>query len=114
MTAVRPLPQTGAGLAAMIDHTLLSPEATEDEVRRHCGEALELGVFAVCVNPTMVEIAAGELAGGVAVAAVVGFPSGAHAPAVKAAEVELAWREGARELDVVMNLAQYLPAPGSG
>ena len=93
----------------MIDHTLLSPEATEDDVRRHCAEALELGVFAVCVNPTMVEIAAGELAGGiVAVAAVVGFPSGAHAPAVKAAEAELAWSEGARELDMVMNLAHGL------
>jgi deoxyribose-phosphate aldolase len=109
MTGLRPLPRTRAELATMIDHTLLSPEATEDDVRRHCVEALELGVCAVCVNPTMVEIAAGELDGGlVAVAAVVGFPSGAHAPAVKAAEAERAWVDGARELDMVMNLAHAL------
>jgi deoxyribose-phosphate aldolase len=68
-----------ASLAALIDHTLLRPEATPDEVAALCAEAVELGVAAVCVSPSLLPVPdVGELA----VAAVVGFPSGAHQPTV--------------------------------
>ena len=65
---------TRAQLAALIDHTLLKPEATDADVAALVGEAIELGVYAVCVSPSMVPAAVG--AGGVRVAAVAGFPSG--------------------------------------
>jgi deoxyribose-phosphate aldolase len=70
-----------ASLAALIDHTLLRPEATDDDVALLCAEAVDLGVAAVCVSPSRLPL--GDL-GTVAVAAVVGFPSGAHEPLVKA------------------------------
>jgi deoxyribose-phosphate aldolase len=90
-----------ASLAALIDHTLLRPEATPDEVAALCEEALELGVAAVCVSPSMLPV---PDVGGIAVAAVVGFPSGAHQPTVKADEAEAAVEAGATEIDVVANL----------
>jgi deoxyribose-phosphate aldolase len=91
-----------ATLAACIDHTLLRPEATADEVAALCAEAVELGVAAVCVSPSLLPVP--DLAGRVAVAAVIGFPSGAHQPTVKAHEAEVAVEAGATELDVVINL----------
>lgn len=98
---------TRAQLAAMIDHTLLAPEATEADVRALCDEAVELGVHAVCVSPSMVLVAADALADApVAVASVVGFASGAHLPAVKAAEGAAALSEGATELDLVIDLGR--------
>lgn len=94
-----------SSLAGMIDHTLLAPEATPDDVRRLCDEAAELGVAAVCVSPSMVAVAVDALAGGSpAVASVVGFPSGAHLPAIKAAEAATAVGDGAAEIDVVAGL----------
>ena len=90
-------------LARMIDHTLLRPEATADDVGALCAEATELGVAAVCISPSLLPLTA-PLGPGIAVAAVVGFPSGAHPPAVKAREAELAVEAGATELDVVVNL----------
>ena len=95
---------TKAHIAAMIDHTLLAPEATEDEVRRTCAEALEFSVAAVCVSPTMVEVAVREVAGRLPVASVVGFPSGAHLPVAKASEARRACEMGAGEIDMVINL----------
>ncbi|MFM8867689.1 MAG: deoxyribose-phosphate aldolase [Ilumatobacteraceae bacterium] len=95
---------TKAHIAAMIDHTLLAPEATADDVRRTCAEALEFSVAAVCVSPTMVDVAVREVAGRVAVASVVGFPSGAHLPETKAHEAKRACETGAREIDMVINL----------
>ncbi len=92
-----------ATLAAMIDHTLLKPEATSDEVIALCEEATELQVAAVCVSPSHLPITAG-LAAGVGIATVIGFPSGAHQPAVKAHEAEVALDAGATELDMVVNL----------
>ena len=92
-------------LAAMIDHTLLAPEATTRDVAALCAEARELGVYAVCVSPTMAGLAAREVAGTpIAVAAVAGFPSGAHSAATKAAEAALAATAGAAEVDMVINL----------
>lgn len=92
-----------ATLARMLDHTLLKPEATRDDVAALCAEAAELGVAAVCVSPSMLPLPAspGE---GVAVCTVVGFPSGAHRSAAKAGEAELAVDDGATEVDMVVDL----------
>ena len=90
-------------LAAQIDHTLLAPEATTDDVVALCEEATDLGVAAVCVSPSHLPITAG-LGVGIGVATVIGFPSGAHQPAVKAHEAEVAVDAGATELDMVVNL----------
>jgi deoxyribose-phosphate aldolase len=92
-------------LAAMIDHTLLKPEATGADVGALCDEARKLQVCAVCISPTMVLHAARRLRGsGVKVAAVIGFPSGAHRSEVKADEADRAARDGTDEADMVINL----------
>jgi deoxyribose-phosphate aldolase len=92
-------------LAASIDHTLLSAGATRDDIRQLCREAAEEGFAAVCVNPVWVGEAARELAsGGVAVAAVVGFPLGATTTGAKVAEAHEALAAGARELDMVIQV----------
>jgi deoxyribose-phosphate aldolase len=93
----------GRRLARIIDHTLLKAEATPEDVVALCDEALELGVAAVCVSPSYASLAVHH-ARGLPVAAVVGFPSGAHRPAAKAYEAALACEEGAAELDMVMDL----------
>lgn len=89
----------------MIDHTLLAPEATPSAVAALCEEGLALGVASVCVSPRWVPVAVSELAGsGLAVAAVAGFPSGAHASAIKAAEAAGAVDAGAKEVDMVVTI----------
>jgi deoxyribose-phosphate aldolase len=93
-----------AVLARMIDHTLLAPEATDDDVTRLAEEGSRLGVGAICVSPSRLPVAAGALAPGIAVAAVAGFPSGAHSAAVKAAEAAAAVAAGASEIDMVIDL----------
>ncbi|MGH9135522.1 MAG: deoxyribose-phosphate aldolase [Acidimicrobiales bacterium] len=95
---------TRAELAAMIDHTLLRPEATTADVAALCVEASELAVAAVCVSPSRLPLPTGVLAGGIAVAAVCGFPSGAHPGEAKAAEARLAVEAGASEIDAVIDL----------
>lgn len=92
-----------ATLASMLDHTLLKPEATAAEVDALCAEATDLGVAAVCVSPSRLPITSG-LGPGIGIATVVGFPSGAHQPAVKAREAEVALDAGATELDMVIAL----------
>jgi deoxyribose-phosphate aldolase len=93
-----------AVLARMIDHTLLAPEATDDDVTRLAQDGSRLGVGAICVSPSRLPVAAGALAPGIAVAAVAGFPSGAHSAAVKAAEAAGAVAAGAGEIDMVIDL----------
>jgi deoxyribose-phosphate aldolase len=93
-----------ADLAAMIDHTLLRPDATPADVAGLCAEANDLGVAAVCVSPSRLPLPDGAVAPGIAVAAVCGFPSGAHRPALKAAEAAAAVDAGATEIDVVIDL----------
>lgn len=94
-----------AGVARLIDHTLLKPEATEADVERLCAEAVELGVLAVCVSPSMVPVARRALAGhDVRLACVAGFPSGAHHRGIKANEAALAVEEGVDEVDMVVDL----------
>jgi len=93
-------------LAAMIDHTLLAPEATPKDIHALCEEAKTLGVHAVCVSPTLTTVAALGVAGSfVRVAAVAGFPSGAHNGRLKAEEAGEAAATGAHEIDMVINLA---------
>ena len=92
-------------VAALIDHTLLKPDATHAEVDRLCHEAVEFGFATVCVNPWYVPLAARLLHGSaVKVCTVVGFPLGATLPKVKAYEAEEAIKLGAQEIDMVQNV----------
>ena len=93
-----------ADLARIIDHTLLAPETTPGQIAMFCGEATDLGVGAVCVSAGRLPLPDGALADGVAVATVIGFPSGAHRSTVKAAEAQQAVADGATELDMVIDL----------
>ena len=90
-----------ARLASRIDSTLLAPEATDEQVEALCREAEELGVYAVCISPARLPI---RPLRGVGVCTVVGFPSGAHPTEVKVAEAERAARDGAQEVDMVLDL----------
>lgn len=91
--------------ATMIDHTLLAPAATAEQVSTLCSEAAENGFLTVCVSPTRVAQAVRELADHpTLVCTVVGFPSGAQLPSVKAAETSAAVAEGADEIDMVISL----------
>jgi deoxyribose-phosphate aldolase len=96
-----------AQLAALVDHTLLKPEATDADVMALVAEAAELGVYAVCVSPSMVPVAV-RAGTGVRVASVAGFPSGKHLPAVKAHEAALAVASGACEIDMVIDVGAAL------
>ena len=94
-----------ADLAKMIDHTLLKPEATRDEVVKLCEEARKHHFASVCVNTTWAGVCKAMLAGSdVLVCCVVGFPLGAMAPTAKAYEAREAVRQGAREIDMVINI----------
>ena len=95
-----------AQVAAMVDHTLLKPEATEAEVIALVAEAAELGVYAVCVSPSLVPVAV--RAGGVRVAAAAGFPSGKHTSTVKALEAAESVAAGAGEIDMVIDIGAAL------
>ena len=93
-------------LAQRIDHTLLKPDAPEADVRRLCEEARAHGFISVCLLPCWVSVAQAELEDtGVRVGTVVGFPLGANATAVKVFEAEEAMRDGAEELDMVLNIS---------
>lgn len=92
-------------MAKYIDHTYLKPEATVDDIRRICAEAREMGTASVCVNPSYIRLVAEELRGtDVTPCCVIGFPLGATTPDVKAFEAEGAVMDGAREVDMVINV----------
>lgn len=94
-------------IAALIDHTLLKPQATAGDISRLCQEARRYGFMAVCVNPYWVPLAVAELAGSpVRVATVAGFPLGANTTVVKVTEAEAAIGYGAREIDMVINIGE--------
>jgi deoxyribose-phosphate aldolase len=94
-----------ASLAGMIDHTLLKPDATQEQIAQLCFEARKHGFASVCVNPTWVELCAKLLEGSpVVVCTVIGFPLGATSPEVKEFETRLALEHGAREIDMVINI----------
>src|SRR5919205_2124200 len=101
------LGQTGTARewAGLIDHTLLRPDATDDDIKKLCEEAATYRFASVCVNPTWVRVAACNLTGsGVPVCTVIGFPLGATLPDVKAYEARRAILDGAREVDMVINV----------
>ncbi len=115
--AMRPLVERGAArfgleasashatLASLIDHTLLKPEATEEQIRKLCSEAAEFRFATVCIQPTWVRLAKHLLSGtGVGVCTVAGFPLGANTPDVKAYEARRAVFDGASEVDMVINI----------
>ena len=100
-TAVIPPDQ----LVKLIDHTLLKPEATAEDIEKLCQEAAKFGFYSVCVNPTWVAKAKALLRGTkVKVCAVVGFPLGAQSSEIKTLEARRALREGAQEIDMVINI----------
>lgn len=92
-------------LASMIDHTLLKPDATPDQIAQLCFEARKHGFASVCVNPTHVKLCADLLRGTpVKVCTVIGFPLGATPPEVKVFEAQTAMSQGATEIDMVINI----------
>ncbi len=92
-------------IARYIDHTILKSEATTADIKKLCQEAVEYHFAAVCINPTYVKLAHEITKGsGVKVCTVVGFPLGAHVPEIKAMEARRAIREGAEEIDMVINI----------
>jgi deoxyribose-phosphate aldolase len=100
-TAQRPL----RALARLIDHTLLRPDADEEQVRRLCEETIRYGFATVCINPTWVRLASSMLKGKASgICTVVGFPLGANAPDVKTYETRRAIFDGADEIDMVVNV----------
>ena len=91
--------------ASLIDHTLLKPDASQTEIKHLCEEAAQYHFASVCVNPTWVRACACHLQGsGVPVCTVIGFPLGATLPDVKAYEARRAIMDGAREVDMVINV----------
>lgn len=97
------------GLAQKIDHTLLTANATAQNIITLCTEARDNCFFSVCVNPSRVALAVQELKGsGVLVCTVAGFPLGANSTVIKLDETSKALRDGAKEIDVVMNIGRFL------
>lgn len=92
---------TTAQLARLIDHTLLAPEATPDDVRKTIAEAAALGTYSVCLSPSVLPV---DVPDGLKLAVVVGFPSGKHHSQIKAAEAALAVAQGADEIDMVIDV----------
>ncbi len=91
--------------ASLIDHTLLKPDATREDIIKVCREAREYGFASVCVNPYWTALVASELTGtNIKVCTVVGFPLGADLTQIKAAEAAAVLELGAQELDMVMNV----------
>jgi deoxyribose-phosphate aldolase len=96
-------------IAKRIDHSLLGPTLTDNELELGCKLAAKYGVASVCIKPYAVQLAARLLAGsGVAVGTTVGFPHGGHATAVKVFEARKAMDDGATELDMVINIGQAI------
>jgi deoxyribose-phosphate aldolase len=97
-----------ARLAAMIDHTLLKPEATRAEIEKLCAEAKQFSFASVCVQPYRVALAVDLLKDtSVKICSVIGFPFGANRAEVKAMEVVRAVADGAQELDMVLNIGAF-------
>lgn len=106
-TALHPANLDPTALAALIDHTLLKPEAGEEQIRQMAAEALKFGFASVCVNPLWVALCADLLAGSpVSTCSVIGFPLGATLPAIKVYEVEQVAALGANEVDMVLSVGR--------
>ncbi len=98
-------PISPRSLASYIDHTLLKPDASAEEVREVCEEAKQHQFASVCVNPSYIRLVAEQLEGnGVTPCCVIGFPFGTHTPEAKKSETEDAVKNGAKEVDMVINV----------
>src|SRR5690348_2967643 len=96
---------TQKNIASLIDHTLLKPEATAEQIRNLCNEARQFRFASVCMNPWYVALAAKLMRGsGIKICSVAGFPLGATSTAAKVFEAKQGIRDGAREIDMVMNV----------
>ena len=96
-------------LAKMIDHSLLNPVMTDDDLERGCQVALDYDVASVCIKPYYLKRCAELLAGStIAPSTVIGFPHGGHTTAIKVAEAEQALADGGKELDMVVNVGKVL------
>lgn len=105
VSASEKLTKIDPGIAALIDHTILKPDATRADVTKICREARQYGFASVCVNPYWVPLVRAELMGSpVKVCTVVGFPLGATSTEAKVAETAAALRAGAQEIDMVVNV----------
>ena len=101
--------ETKAQLAKYFDHTLLTPTAGEDDIRRLCDEAIRYGVCAACVQPRWVRLCADLLEGAdVKVCSVAGFPFGTETPKIKAYQAQAVIQDGADEVDIVADLAAVI------
>ncbi len=103
----KPLDAKGAAILGSIDHAVLAPTLTDSETRSALESVREIPIASVCVRPHAVGMAA-DVCGGIAVCTVVGFPHGGQLPEVKAHEARLALRDGAREIDMVVNAGKVL------
>ncbi|HEY7313758.1 MAG TPA: deoxyribose-phosphate aldolase [Gemmataceae bacterium] len=100
---------TYADFAKMIDHSLLQPTLTDHDLEQGCALAREYDVASVCIKPYAIKRAAELLRGStVAVGTTIGFPHGGHLTAIKVAEARAAMADGARELDMVVNIGKVL------
>jgi deoxyribose-phosphate aldolase len=96
-------------IVALIDHAVLQPTQTDDDLRKACKLCMELVTASVCVKPSMVKLAAELLAGSKVLAStVIGFPHGGTTTSTKVHETEVACRDGAKEVDMVVNLGRVL------
>ncbi len=93
-------------ILSRVDHTILKPEATWEDVRKLCDEAMEANTASVCINPCFVKRAADYMKGKIAVCTVVGFPLGASATEIKVAETKKAIEDGCDEIDMVINVGE--------
>ncbi|MDG2950506.1 deoxyribose-phosphate aldolase [Exercitatus varius] len=92
-------------IAAITDHTLLKPEATESDIRQLIDTAVRLGAYSICISPSLLPVSVPD---SLKIATVVGFPSGAMKAEIKTAETARAVADGADEIDMVINLALAL------
>jgi deoxyribose-phosphate aldolase len=100
---------TYTAIAKMLDHSLLQPQLTDAELEQGCQLARGYDVASVCIKPYAVKLAARLLAGSsVVVGTTIGFPQGGHLTAIKVAEADKAMDDGARELDMVVNIGKVL------
>ncbi len=106
------MPLSRAALAQLVDHTLLAPTASQDDVRALLEEAQQLGTYSICVSPSMLPLP--WPAGDVKVATVCGFPSGKHKAEVKAFEAAQSVRDGADEVDMVIDIGRLKSGDAAG
>jgi len=98
-----------SSIVSMIDHAVLHPTQTDDDLRKACAMCADLGVASVCVKPAMIPLASELLAGSATLpSTVIGFPHGGTSIATKVRETEVACAAGAREVDMVVNIGQVL------